>query len=133
MNPPGSLALDTSVCIAHLRGQCDIISQTLAEATELYLPLTTLGELSYGYERSGRDQRSRAQLQLIRSLAIVLPPDVYTAECFGRLKSHLASKGRMIPEGDLWIAATAQSYGITLYCRDDHFGHLTDVMDIKQA
>jgi predicted nucleic acid-binding protein len=35
MNPPGSLALDTSVCIAHLRGQSDIISQTLAEATEL--------------------------------------------------------------------------------------------------
>lgn len=133
MKTPGELALDTSVCVAHLRREDSAIGDTLRAATELWLPLTALGELRYGFERSGKDPRAAAQLSEIQSMSLLLKPDEETAYCFGELKNHLSKKGKLIPEGDLWIAATAKSHGLTLYCRDAHFDHLSDIMDILQA
>ena len=41
----GSLALDTTAVVLHLRQRSAVVSQRLAQATELYLPVTALGEL----------------------------------------------------------------------------------------
>ncbi len=41
----GSLALDTTAVVLHLRQRSAAVSQRLAQATELYLPVTALGEL----------------------------------------------------------------------------------------
>ena len=40
---------------------------------------------------------------------------------YGVIKQALREKGRPIPENDIWIAAIAQQYGLTLVTRDDHF------------
>jgi tRNA(fMet)-specific endonuclease VapC len=49
------------------------------------------------------------------------------------LKQALAAKGKPIPENDLWIAATAKSHDLPLYCKDAHFDELADLMTIIQA
>jgi len=41
----GSLALDTSVVVKHLRKQDEAVKAELAAAEELYVPLTAQGEL----------------------------------------------------------------------------------------
>ena len=51
--------------------------------------------------------------------------DANTAKLYGRIKQGLHAKGQMIPDNDLWIAATALQYGLTLAARDEHFNWLT--------
>ncbi len=129
----GSLALDTSVVVKHLRKNDAAVKAELAGAEELYVPLTTLGELHYGVKRSGDDPRAVAQLGEFMREAVVLLPDESTAKTFATLKNFLADKGKLIPENDLWIAATAKSHDLTLYCDDAHFDELKELMDIKQV
>lgn len=44
-----------------------------------------------------------------------------TATIYGQVKQQIMSKGRPIPENDIWIAATALQHNLTLVTRDDHF------------
>ena len=52
---------------------------------------------------------------------MVLVCDPGTAWEYARIKIDLRSKGRPIPENDIWIAATARQHGLTLVTRDQHF------------
>ena len=47
--------------------------------------------------------------------------DVSTARHYGKIRELLRAKGRPIPENDIWIAAHAQQYDLTLVSRDAHF------------
>lgn len=132
MKAPGSLALDTSVVVRHLRVGDPAIAQALAAANELYLPLCALGELRYGVQQSGQKRASEQLERFLRDVSILLP-DEETAEAYAALKHHLTAKGKPIPENDVWIAATAKSHNLPLYCRDGHFEELRGAMTIQQA
>jgi tRNA(fMet)-specific endonuclease VapC len=43
------------------------------------------------------------------------------ARQYGVIKNALRAKGRPIPENDIWIAAIAMQYHLTLVARDGHF------------
>ena len=60
--PGNSLLLDTSVVVKHFRYPTAVVNK-LAEYEELYLPQPALGELYYGAYRSGRLERSLAQIE----------------------------------------------------------------------
>jgi tRNA(fMet)-specific endonuclease VapC len=80
-----------------------------------------LGELPYGALRA---QRREAQLSLIRDFlqtAILLLPDQSTTERYGQVKAELAGIGKLIPDNDIWIAATARQLDLPLVTRDAHF------------
>lgn len=51
----------------------------------------------------------------------ILEVDVSVSESYGTIKSALAKKGTPIPENDIWIAATAIRYDLSLYAVDNHF------------
>ena len=53
MNTSGSVLLDTTIVVEHLRSKSHSIAERFKEATALYLPLTALGELLYGAYCSG--------------------------------------------------------------------------------
>lgn len=133
MKTPDSLALDSSVVVRHMRTADPAIAEQLKSATELYLPLTALGEILYGIKRSGNDSRAEEQWRRFSQGVVLLLPDEATAVAYAELKNHLAAKGRLIPENDLWIAATAKSHALPLYCKDAHFDELADLMTIIQA
>jgi tRNA(fMet)-specific endonuclease VapC len=44
-----------------------------------------------------------------------------TAVLYGEVKSELKQMGTPIPENDIWIAAIARQYGLTVVSRDKHF------------
>ncbi|MBE2284193.1 MAG: PIN domain-containing protein [Prosthecobacter sp.] len=133
MKAPGSLALDSSVIVRHMRTGDVAIASRLKAATELYLPLTALGEMRFGIQRVGNSRRAVEQWERFSREVVVLQPDDATATAYAELKQALAAKGRPIPENDLWIAATAKSHGLPLYCMDAHFDELAEWMTIIQA
>jgi len=133
MKTPGSLALDSSVIVRHMRTADAAVAGQLKAATELYLPLTALGEMRFGILRAGNSRRAIEQWERFFREVIVLLPDEATATAYAELKQALATKGKPIPENDLWIAATARSHGLPLYCKDAHFDELADLMTIIQA
>lgn len=110
-----------------------VIAAKLKAATELYLPLTALGEMRFGIQRAGNSRRAIEQWERFYREVVILLPDDATATAYAELKQALALKGRPIPENDLWIAATAKSHGLPLYCKDAHFEELADLLTIIQA
>jgi tRNA(fMet)-specific endonuclease VapC len=97
------------------------------------VPLTALGEILYGIRRSGNDVRAVAQWRRFSQNVVLLHPDESTADAYAEIKNHLASKGKLIPDNDMWIAATAMSHDLPIYCRDGHFDELTGLMTVVQA
>lgn len=90
-----------------------------------YLSAVALGELIFGAKHSSNPPLSLARtLALTNSLAH-LPVDTMTAELYGDMRHDLATRGLLIPDNDIWIAATAAQYGLTLATRDAHFQRIT--------
>jgi len=114
------ILLDTSVVVAHLRGQIDL--RVLTAPTEpLFLPLVALGELYKGAEKSARPAQNRRLIEDFLEMAALLYPDTATAESYAKAAAVLEAQGQAIPENDLWIAAVALECDMPLATRDAHF------------
>ena len=127
----GTYLLDASILILSLRGDT-AIRMRHAGTTTLYIPSVALGELYFGAQ--GSPSRSAAALADVDTLAAsmaILGVDATTARFYGRLKNDLKGKGLAIPDNDLWIAATAVQYGVTLAARDVHFDWV-DGLNVEQ-
>jgi len=116
--------LDSSVLVLSLK-QNITIHQHLAEAATLYLSTVVLGELYYGAEHSDNVQKSLDEVNALAKTATILPVDSITAKVYGYIKHMQRTKGSMLPDNDLWIAATAIQYKLTLAARDQHFTWVT--------
>ncbi len=86
-----------------------------------------LGELYYGAEHSIYVERSRADVDALTHTMTVLVADNATARKYGLLKHMQRARGLMLPDNDLWIAATALQYGLTLVARDHHFTWIAEL------
>lgn len=95
--------------------------QRIAEAEAVFLPSTVIGELYYGAYNSTRVEANLARIEEFTASKTVLACDIATAHLYGQIKHLLRQKGRPIPENDIWIAAIAQQYQLTLVSRDEHF------------
>jgi tRNA(fMet)-specific endonuclease VapC len=123
MNTAGSILLDTSVVIPHLRGD-QALSTLLAQAASIQMPWVVLGELCFGAKLAVRPKEAIARVRaFLRTVALLLP-DEGTAEHYGDLKADLARLGKPIPDNDLWIAALARQYDLPLATRDAHFAQV---------
>lgn len=111
--------LDTSVVIAVLRKDESIEANLVGHTA--YLSSTILGELYFGARKSSRIMENLAKIETFAAEYPILVCDKQTSEHYGILKQTLEMKGRPIPENDIWIAASAIQYGITLVTRDNHF------------
>jgi len=120
MNATGSVLVDTSVVVAHFRGDSGLAAH-LRGTEALYLPWVVLGELHYGVHRARRREEGLALIREFLRIAVVLLPDERTAELYGQIKAKLAQAGTPIPDNDIWIAALAREYDLPLVTRDQHF------------
>jgi tRNA(fMet)-specific endonuclease VapC len=50
---------------------------------------------------------------------------------YGQIKAELESKGRPIPDNDMWIAAIARQHNLTLVTRDAHFLQVADISKLS--
>jgi len=119
----GRFLLDTNIVIA-IFARDPAVQTRLAHAAEVFVPVTTLGELYYGAHKS---THARANLQRIEEFAAsntILMCDTETARQYGEIKNALRAKGKPIPENDIWIGAIAKQYGLIVATRDGHFSNI---------
>ena len=107
---------DTDFCIDVIRGRRPDLRARFAS-----LPLgaagisaISYGELSHG-ARKGK-QRAAAEESLLRFAALVpvLALDRDAGRHYGDIRADLETRGLVIGNNDLWIAAHARSRGLTL-------------------
>ena len=91
-------------------------------------PVYVLAELHQGFRNGSR--RAENEDQLKRFLAqpgVRVWPDDATVDLYATLAVQLRRQATPIPTNDLWIAALALQNGLTLYSRDHHFDHLSQI------
>ena len=116
----GELLLDTSVVIALLERDPKAVERFRSDH-EVSISVITIGELLFGAEKSARPAENRARAEAFADDCTVRSCDRGTARRYASIKHALRSKGRPIPENDIWIAATALEHGLALATRDKHF------------
>jgi predicted nucleic acid-binding protein len=122
-----TIALDTNVFTAQLRkpGQLSelyarhIVGQRVAIAPQ------TVAEARYGAIRAGWGPRRVTEIEQIVRQARVLPVDRSTIEEVAQLRHRCLRSGHALHQAahnaDLWIAAAAIRWGITLVAHDAVF------------
>jgi len=123
MKMSGRVLLDTNIIIALFSGSNEVMEK-LPTVSAVFVPSIAIGELYYGARKSAKFKANSARIDQFRSNSVILPADEETARHYGKLKDHLRSKGRPIPENDIWIASLAEQYRLTLISRDRHFAEI---------
>ncbi len=123
-------ALDTNIVSAHLRGDAKVGNQILVQS-RLYLPVTVLGELFYGAHHNEHSEKQLAKVKAFLPLVQTVHVDDDIALQYGVLKARLAGMGSLIPENDMWIAATCLAHDLTLASRDGHFLAVQDLRVVR--
>lgn len=82
---------------------------------EQFTSAVVVGELFKGAYRSSHRTRHLRQIeQRVLPAVTALPYDVATARAFGQIRAHLEGAGRILPDADLQIAATAVYHDLDL-------------------
>ena len=123
----GRFLLDTNIVIAIFANDA-VVLQCLAQANEVFVSIIVLGELYYGACKSIHVEENIARIDEFAANSVVLTCDTETAHQYGNIKNSLRAKGRPLPENDIWIAAVARQYGLTLISRDSHFSEVDDLL-----
>lgn len=118
--------LDTNAIIA-LQREDEAVKKLLTAATDVFVPVVAVGELYYGAYKSGRVEENRQNVAAFIAGRVVLRVDADTADVYGQAKQGLRAKGRPIPENDIWIAALAIQYDLTLITDDAHFAEVDNL------
>lgn len=119
---------DTNIVIGLFAGDSVIVEKIKFHSGVIQIPSIVLGELFYGAEQSAKKESNKQRIEDFAQMVWVLECDLDTARNYGAIKSQLKSKGNPIPENDVWIAALAKQYGLTLVTRDKHFLNIDALM-----
>ncbi len=107
---------DTDFLVFLLRGDEAVKRQVneLDQEHALSVSAITAFELLYGAKRSGRVQENVKEVLNLLNGLVLLPFDLEAAEKASSIQAALASKGKMVPISDLFIAAIAVANGCEL-------------------
>lgn len=123
------LLLDTSAYSSFMRGHQEV-QEALQSADSIAVNPVVLGELHAGFHHGRHSDKNRTLLnQFLASPRVyVVAIDEDTAERYAMILNGLWTIGRPIPTNDLWIAASAMQYGLTVLTTDAHFKHVAQVL-----
>lgn len=122
----GKYLLDTNIIIALFAGD-PFVKKHIVKAGEIFIPAIVIGELFFGAFKSGRPKANTARIENFAASNTVVACDIGTSRKYGYIKNLLHKKGHPIPENDLWIAALAMEYELTLVSRDEHFKKINEL------
>jgi tRNA(fMet)-specific endonuclease VapC len=119
--------LDTNICIYIRQKRPEEVLRRFRKLRpgEAGLSVVTYGELLYGAAKSKQRDLALERLHELIALmpALALPEEA--AEAYGTIRAELESKGEMIGNNDLWIAAHAMAVGLTLVTNNEReFGRV---------
>lgn len=113
--------LDTNICIYIQRrkpGEVLVHFQKLKPG-DAAISVITWGELLYGAERSQQRKRALQVLEEFKSLVPVLPMPENAGIAYGAIRASLESRGELIGNNDLWIAAHAKAAALTIVTNNE--------------
>lgn len=121
--------LDTSVIIDYLRGKkktVDLIDNIEGSLTSSYV---CLAELFEGvYRANNTEHVKEAVVDFFASLSTIFGLNVEIAERFGQIRKELKTKGNIIEDLDIFVAATCMVYDLELVTYNKrHFSHVSDL------
>lgn len=113
--------LDTNICIYIRQRRPEEVLRRFRKLRmgEAALSVITYGELLYGAAKSKQRSAALEQLRELFHLLPALPLSEGAAETYGTLRAELESKGEMIGNNDLWIAAHALAARLTLVTNNE--------------
>ena len=117
--------LDTNIIIRYIKDESGL--DDIFEEESLYFSSITLGELLFGAECSARKEANVAAYMGFCGELAEAKADSYTAPAYAKIKAQLKRDGHPIPENDIWIAACAMAYGLTLVTGDEHFSFVKGI------
>lgn len=124
------MILDINAVSALLAGDPEL-ERVLAAAEKHHLPVIVIGEYRYGLLRSRDRVKLQDLLAILARESIVLSVDELTAETYATVRDELRSKGKPIPENDIWIAALARQHRLAVVSRDPHFDEVSDLQRVQ--
>jgi tRNA(fMet)-specific endonuclease VapC len=86
---------------------------------EAAISVIAYGELIYGAMKSTQREAGLERLRQLSQILPALPLPEKAAETYGFIRADLASRGQMIGNNDLWIAAHALASGLTLVTNNE--------------
>jgi tRNA(fMet)-specific endonuclease VapC len=122
----GRVLFDTNIIIA-LFSKDPVITSRITNALEVFIPCIAIGELYFGAYKSNRVKENQSFIDEFCLNNTILQCNADTAKMYGEIKNYLKEKGQPIPENDIWIAAIARQYSLTLVTRDKHFTNLANL------
>jgi predicted nucleic acid-binding protein len=119
--------IDTNVILKMLHGEPEAIT-LLQKVKKAYVSIIIKGELYHGASNSVRREENmdlvRKALSKFKMLSL---DDDDIAVSYDLIQSELKKKKTKIPENDIWIAATAHAYGLSLATFDQHFANISQI------
>lgn len=126
----GRYLLDTSAAAEVLRGRLNL-SARFGEQARFYLCGITLGELYYGAAMSARPEYQAQVIDALVGNYRLLAFGRAVQRAYAQVKRFLRAQGTPIPENDVWVAAFARAYRLSLLTTDRHFEAVLSMRDIE--
>jgi tRNA(fMet)-specific endonuclease VapC len=113
--------LDTNICIYIRQNRPSRVATRFhsLQRGEAVMSMISFGELCYGAQKSRAQDRALALLSELSTLIPVEPLPVNAAMSYGVLRAELEHRGVVISNNDFWIAAHAQTAGLTLVTNNE--------------
>ena len=118
---PAHYMLDTNICIyIRQKRPAEILRRfSSLHRGEAVISVITFGELRYGAEKS----RERAHaLEILDEFVMLIPAQTMppgAAATYGSIRASLESRGEVIGNNDLWIAAHTRTAELTLVTNNE--------------
>ncbi len=108
--------LDTNICIYAIKNKPETVISNLKmhDPSEICISSITYAELIYGVEKSMAKERNRLALILMFSNIEIMDFGQDAAIEYGRVRADLESRGTLIGNMDMMIAAHGKSLGYTI-------------------
>lgn len=116
---------DTTTYSHMLKGTV-AVAELLKSAESILLPNVVIAELKYGFALGTRredNERLLSRFIANRKVRVVLP-DNATSDYFAHIAVFARKKGVQLSTHDLWIAALAEQWDVTLLSFDKDFTYL---------
>jgi len=130
MSASSEVIFDTNAAIEWMIDQGSF-NHLFVEECVFYATATVLGELYFGAEKSARRSENMVRIEQFLNVVTVIEIDRETARKYGRVEASLRARRCVIPQNDMWIAASAIQHGIALLTRDTHFDNVSALKLIR--
>jgi len=116
--------LDTDIVIYWLKNKFPKIDRKINEISDdnIFISSITVAELYFGAYNSSKKEENISLINDLLAEINVIDFDENAGKCFGEIKSDLKSKGQIIGDSDLFIAAISISNNFILVTNNEkHF------------